>query len=340
MDLWMNTKRRLRRLPEACGVRIFSKRPVFTEKSNSQNQIEPKACLLPCDVRTKDHILGGECKTYGTDQSGKITYQFNSVGYRSEELDPSASFRICVIGESHAFGVGVQFEHTFGQRFKSHYCAALGLPLSSVNLLNLSVGGASADYCVRTLIRQIDVIRPDLIIAQFPSHDRIEYINKESILSYSVTGIDLSKLNSAPIALQGFCDFYSEPFGQMNTVRNALLMQSFCQVRNIDFIISAGTLVSTKYHGTIADQLYRHLDQMNILSHGIMHNKLDLASDGGHAGPKTHDALAIALLDKFVALQSWNGKISGMAEYVTQLKAQNPDWPETEKKINFPRQPA
>src|SRR5688500_5485993 len=74
----------------------------------------PPFHLKKCDVRRELHVPGTATREYGSDKSGTIVYEFNSKGYRGEEYDPSAKFRVCVIGESNAFGTGLRVEETFG----------------------------------------------------------------------------------------------------------------------------------------------------------------------------------------------------------------------------------
>ena len=61
------------------------------------------AHLKECDVRLDLHAPGNVTRLYGSDQSGTVLYEFNSKGYRGEEYDPAARFRICVIVESNEF---------------------------------------------------------------------------------------------------------------------------------------------------------------------------------------------------------------------------------------------
>jgi hypothetical protein len=112
--------------------------------------------------------------TYGTDQSGTKSYQFNSLGYRGEELDPAAAATIFVCGCSHTFGVGLNLEETWVHRFKLAYAESHRLDPAAVNVLNFSEGGASNDYITRTVLTQCAQVRPDLVIAQFSQMSRSE----------------------------------------------------------------------------------------------------------------------------------------------------------------------
>lgn len=285
--------------------------------------------LLPCDVRKEVHIPFNRAKMYGIDRSGTVSYDFNSAGYRREELDPQASFRVCVLGESHATGTGIPFECTFGQRLKAHLSAALDLPETAVNVVNLSAGGTSADYCIRTLIRQIDIVRPDLVLLNMPAADRMEDYGPEEAQNYTVSGVDLERIEEMPEPIQGFFDLYNPHLGYMNQARNALMFQMVCHMRGAEHIIVTSKLEPTRFATPILKPIFAQLDRDRIMINKFFNRRADIAADGVHAGPRSHEALAIALLERYARLVQQTGgdaHAGALLRQADRLKQDSDDW--------------
>ena len=295
--------------------------------------------LLPCDVRPALHKPDVTLDRYGNDSSGAITYRMNSAGYRSEELSPGAAYKIALIGESHAVGVGVDFDKSFGQRFKAHLCAALDREPGDINLLNFSAGGISADYCLRTLTRQIEAVRPDLVLVNLPGEDRVEtFLRKDKPINYNLSGIDLEKLDEAPDALLGFVDFYKPQFGRVNLVKNALMLQSICKAHGAELLICTHALRPKRFRGPVLSPFYQQLDRKHLVLQDILEARPDLAADGQHAGPRAHEALAIALLDRFAEIIGETDRsdwVEPIGAYVHNLKSSSPDWAFVRRKLRI-----
>jgi hypothetical protein len=62
---------------------------------------------------------------FGYDTSDTVQYQFNSLGFRGPELKDTAS--VIVIGNSVSFGLGLEFQNTYGHRVADY----LGLPVAN-----------------------------------------------------------------------------------------------------------------------------------------------------------------------------------------------------------------
>lgn len=285
--------------------------------------------LLACDVRQEHHFPFNRTTAYSGDKSGKVEYYFNSAGYRSEELNPHAKVRVCVLGESHGSGTGVPFERTFGQRFKAHLSDALDLPETAVNVINLSVDGASADCCVRTLIRQIDIVRPDLVLLNMPSVDRIEDYGPDAARNYHVSSIDLDRIEEMPEPIQGFIDLYNPHFGRMNQAKNAALFQMACHMRGAEHIIVSHEMQPENFATPILKPIYDQIDRDRLMLNMFFQYRSDLAADGAHAGPRSHEALAIAIFDRYARLlQQTHGdaEAAKLRAHADRLKKDSADW--------------
>jgi|688.fasta_scaffold577544_2 hypothetical protein len=100
--------------------------------------------------------------------TNKITYKFNSHGFRCEEFseDPSIMF----LGCSMTLGIGVSLEDTWVCQVANE------LNLHSVNL---AVGGSSCDTAFRLCYDYIDKINPKIVVIRPPNIGRAELFVKD-----------------------------------------------------------------------------------------------------------------------------------------------------------------
>lgn len=131
---------------------------VYFWKKNENNWV--------CEICKFDSELGWTTIPNTKVTKGKITYTTNSMGFRSDEVDPSKE-HILVIGDSVAFGLGVNDDETV-----SYY---LSQKLKKYQVLNLAVPGYSIDQYYLTLKRHISKTKPKLIIVVlFSGNDWVE----------------------------------------------------------------------------------------------------------------------------------------------------------------------
>ena len=74
--------------------------------------------LKKCDIRVRDHIPHNKSRVYKNDESKEKLYEYNSLGFRGEELNINVKKKIFVAGCSHTFGTGLNLEETWPQKFK------------------------------------------------------------------------------------------------------------------------------------------------------------------------------------------------------------------------------
>jgi hypothetical protein len=299
--------------------------------------------LLPYngDRQTEHFASDGSPHTmarYASDQSGTRTYAFNSLGYRGEEYDRTADFRIFVCGASYAFGTGLDWEETWGYRLKLTLARRLGLDLAGVNLLNLSQSVASADYVTRTLITQCARVQPNLVVAHYSGFTRAEHLMRDGSLGLMPVRLNwLKRLwtlrpgwrrrlarwmprattrREAYRVLQAW-EHYSGLFnaetGFMRVLTNVLLLQEFCRAREIECLISW-----TQHHKLFEARFARHaaiaplialLDWKRICPFSLADRelKLDLAADGIHPGPRSSRRFAECLEELYTKLAARKG---------------------------------
>jgi hypothetical protein len=258
-----------------------------------------------------------------TDLSGSKTYSLNSLGFRGEEYDPSASTRIFFCGCSYTFGVGLNLEETAPYKFKMEYCAQLGQSADEVNLLNFAMPGASNDYIVRTLISQCSRVKPDVVVAIFSHIDRVEHIDEENLGKRTWTvapwwvreaypemgGANTESAESYVETMRqasiGYFYYYTQSNGLWNFLQNALLLQSFCELNNIPYVFhwaELGRLSGLDTHFALSDmaQLLKKNHFLDVDDPQVTYP--DRAADGMHPGPESNTQVAHALFNTFRAI--------------------------------------
>lgn len=158
------------------------------------------------------------------------SYQFNSLGYRGEEYNPEAKRHIFACGCSYTYGMGIKWHQTFPYVFKERLAAKEQLPLDQVNLLNFAQQAASNDYIARTVISQCSRVAPDLLLILFTSKERFEFVDNRRIGNVGPWLYNEESLN--------YYRFYSEEIGMINMLKNMLLVQQFCRLKNIPCLMS------------------------------------------------------------------------------------------------------
>ena len=282
-----------------------------------------------CDVRPGWHPPNSVVRKYGTDTTGTVTYRFNSRGYRGEEYQPDSKFKLCLIGDEHGFGVGLPQEQTFAHLLKSYFAAALKMRVPDVNIVNLSAGGVSGDYCLRTIYRQLPDCEFDLVICQIPPPNRTEFFDGKVFRALSTADVTPANRETAYIPLLAYCDYYNDFIGRSTLARNVLLMQDYLKDRGIDHVIATGDeLFGAAACGDAAE--YMHwIDRQSIFVHRYFADMADRSACKVSSGPRTQAAFAIALLD-FVGqmkLQQGNQDSgSRLLRHAAKLKATDKNW--------------
>jgi hypothetical protein len=241
----------------------------------------------------------------GTFGLGGNTYYFNSLGFRGEEFDPNAPVKLFICGCSYTFGVGLELEESWPFLFKQKLAAHRGLAASCVNLLNFSEAGASNDYITRTLIEQSTRARPDLILAGFTDIARFELLDENMsfgfnpfmVREYASAGgryAEMAKLME--FLFLGTDDIQKK----MRAIKNALLLQYYCQSRKIPFIFLFfwGDDLASMLSTPMTRPLYERID-LDLVVPLTRATRVDRATDGLHPGPRAQQLIADAAWKPF-----------------------------------------
>lgn len=95
---------------------------------------------------------------------GKITYQFNDLGYRTKPVDDFVGDEILVIGDSFTLGLGVNALDRYSEQAED---------ILGHSVLNFSLNGASNDWIARKTNALLQIFHPRYIIIHWTfSHRR------------------------------------------------------------------------------------------------------------------------------------------------------------------------
>ncbi len=243
----------------------------------------------------------------------KITYHFNSLGFRGEELDPGAQLKLFACGCSFTFGTGMEIEESWAFLLKQRLAEYRGLAVSSVNLLNFSQGGASNDYITRTLIEQSARVRPDVIVAGFTHMSRFELLGETTAHHFQPTQPGhLEKYEQAGgrfAELGRLAKFLflgtDENQAKIRMIKNMLLLQYFCRQQGIPFLFFlfeslARDDLPEALSKPMTEPLFHEIDfDLMIPLDPTM--KVDHAIDGFHPGRRSQELMAEAAMKTFRA---------------------------------------
>ncbi|MDO8835302.1 MAG: hypothetical protein Q7V01_06880 [Vicinamibacterales bacterium] len=297
--------------------------------------------LLPfIGFRAREHFGPDGPRTttrYDTDQSGRIEYRFNALGYRGEEFDPDAKRHIYVCGCSYMFGLGVDYTETAAYKFKRLYADAHGLAPEQVNLLNFSMGSASNDYIGRTLVSQMMRKKPDLVVAAYTHLTRAEYVNAGDLGPHvyaigpwytfrekwderltQAQQVDVEGVDSADAldflieAGMGYYTYYTDDLGVLSFLRNALMVQLLCEKLRVPYVAALADWQRfwSALDGFASGPLAAALDKSVFIPPSEMRPPMpeaeflqrlkdDVAADGIHFGGWYHGYFAQKFLDVY-----------------------------------------
>jgi len=247
-----------------------------------------------CDVWTTVYKPLNKIDRFANDQSGTKEYKFNSLGFRGEEYNSRAKKKIFVIGDSETFGLGLNIEEAWPYRFKEKYAKKYSYKIKSVNVMNFGVAAVSNDFIARTILSQCKRVKPDLLIVLFTYVDRTEYV-KGKIVNMIHPWLKFE-------ASIDYYIYYTEELGFINFLKNLLLVQYFCKLYHLNYIFSALEYKELNHRrirsNAAIKSLIKLVDKRYFCDFTL--GDEDVAADGHHSGPKSHDIFANKLM-KFYA---------------------------------------
>jgi hypothetical protein len=187
--------------------------------------------------------------------------------------------------------------------------------------MNFAEGGSSNDYITRTAISQCNVVKPDLLIAEFVHKNRSEgyrdghafqigpwlwnnWYRRIGAAMRAPKGLK-QEILKRQIAVNRFYHYYTDDFGFINTLKNVLLVQSFAKAIPIPYLLiwsEHEQMKDEKYlENPIIAPLMAALDKRHLTDFGIKDERIsvDLAADNAHPGAQTQIIYASRLFDFF-----------------------------------------
>ena len=201
---------------------------------------------------------------YSSDQSGPKTYQFNSLGYRGRDFNPSAKRNLFVFGCSHTFGVGLNQEELWSHHFANRYAAHCGISRDELNLMNFAHEGASNEEIARNVLMQCTVHKPDLAVMQITQSSRFEIALGDKVAPIGSwtpkAGWETPELRA--IASDLYLNYTHEQ-ELHDTLLTVLLAQNFFVAQGIDYFMLA--VWKVKNPTPIAEALMRLVDHSRVI---------------------------------------------------------------------------
>ena len=127
-----------------------------------------------CNLRLKYFNTDIESRQIQTEYNADIEYLFNSHGFRSKEFDDRGNFNVLSVGCSVTFGIGIPAD----KRYSRIFCDKIEKDTGKrVVDWNMAMPGESIDYIARIVLLSLSVLKPDVLITNFPSLARREFFD-------------------------------------------------------------------------------------------------------------------------------------------------------------------
>ena len=233
----------------------------------------------------------------------EITYNLNSLGYRTKEIDDLKDDYILALGCSYTEGIGLNEEDIYINKLGKHF---------NLDVFNLAHGGMGIDYCFYNTINYLKSLKkyPKLVVYQWPFETRKLFMYANKITEY-FGGFDLippyygnSGFSSSrkmlsrnqQYLLDKDDEWYEDRFlaDEGEIMINLLFYIDTCNMiwENLNIPVfnfhwPAGDKEKTVYYNFMLNKKYPFfLYEINI----------DLARDLKHAGVKSHEHLTSLIL--------------------------------------------
>lgn len=263
------------------------------------------------------HILPDGCPkvlpTFPGDESARVSYAFNSLGFRGEEFRITADRHVFVCGGSVTLGLGLEYEDAWVSAFRRGYEQVHDAPAPEVNLLNFSSSGCSNSYIARTLIGQCVRFAPTLVLAELTFSHRSEVLHNGR--SYNIgpwcllddyegaAGADGHHAELRRMIRRKAQAYYAledQLLAGQDLLKNALLLQLFFQSRNIPYLIGlSAPAASDLPDDELLAPWLDSLDPERVFTIAESDYQADQSAVSGHPGPAGSAAIAESFLSRY-----------------------------------------
>ena len=281
----------------------------------------------------RQQYLGQAHARHGFGDDVGRTYRFNRLGFRGADPDPSATHRVYVFGESHAFGYFVDHEEAWPSRFLDLWREHHRLDDSTVEMLNFADPGASNASIARMVVSQCSARRPDLVLVHFADVRRSEVLldGRPHRIGPWLLGDQAARAareapGDLPATLGELIErgrsYFRHSLGPterwmspvpdttciLEALRDILLVQSFCRAQGLRLVATCDRMedlraLAPQKHPILAP-LVAALDPTTLCNFGIW--SMGAPGDdeaAGHASRDRHARFARAMFDFYRSKQ-------------------------------------
>jgi hypothetical protein len=214
----------------------------------------------------------------------EFNYKYNEYGFRCDSFNVKSEFPILFLGCSVTSGVGLPLEETWAYKI---YQKIQNKKNISIPFWSLAVGGSSIDLQSLYLLSAIDLIKPKFIFFLLPPIGRRHfYLNNKSILYHPIKGLTIGSEK-----LTDHDHYIIQKAQELLTDKDYIVFESIKAMMAIDSVCEKYQTKVFYSCWTLNNQEF--LDNVNSLKNFTQLSRIldekDLARDGLHAGPKSHD---------------------------------------------------
>jgi hypothetical protein len=204
----------------------------------------------------------------------EISYQFNQHGYRCDEFDDRKDINVLSIGCSYVFGVGIPAHRRFSRIFCDLLAEHTGKEVAD---WNMGWPGASIGYVARIAALVIPLLRPSVLIINFPAMARREFFDVEGKEYKHLPGGDPMSLRAKSLYrthmdLSSACEDIAQFFLKYK------LIEGLAKLHQVQWVYSIANRM---------DDLEKYAAIKKHCTTGALvksMEKLDVARDGSHPG--------------------------------------------------------
>jgi hypothetical protein len=214
-----------------------------------------------------------------------ISYEFNSLGYRSDEFDGSGlAPALMFIGCSNTLGIGVPWDALWTTRVTRHFAQTWGVPLHQYNLAWSATG---SDHVAMMVHQCVDILKPQAVFVLWSYVNRLTWFETPTRRYHFLPNLNASMPETEHKA-----------FLRLSTDAQAF----FNFVRNYNFVAWRLAAIGVPFFCGNLERF--ELDTLKhyvpVTSHAGRWSRLDVARDNQHSGVRSHADFA----DKMIAAAS------------------------------------
>ncbi len=157
-----------------------------------------------------------------------VFYNFNSSGYRSDELAPT---EYLFLGCSYTQGIGIPLDHTWSKRL--HNDITPNQPY-----INLAFQGGGFSYFIRTLLKCISIVTPKTLILVWPygwRHEMVTTNNQLFIWTTANTGSSLPQAIDRDRVV-AYELYQTTTQNHFEIVQGLQTIATICRLANVQFV--------------------------------------------------------------------------------------------------------